>query len=254
MISAMSQMALLIYAGTEVEDIRDTLPAPIKPENVQDEDWNDYKKSITKLTSYFSPKQSNDFALHQMMSIKPTSGENITDYATKLRKAGEKCSFTDWSAQKMIKCIRLKFLQCEHTLDQILDIARKKEDATARSKIMREEEKNYDSVNMVERSKIMKSNGAVNQVDRSKIMKADEKRDDGSIGNIHWNRQGKKKPLYMRVDGDKKRSERRTCTRCGNERHNSRDWPPNGQVCSYFKGRGHYSSLFFKKYCEGCET
>ena len=55
-----------------------------------------------------------------MMSIKPTSGESIADYATKLRKAGDKCSFADWSAQKMIKCIlisnmpdeqlRLKFL------------------------------------------------------------------------------------------------------------------------------------------------
>ena len=78
-------------------------------------------------------------------------------------------------------------------------------------------------------------------------MKADEKRDDGSIGNIHWNRQGKKKPLYTRVGGDKKRSERRTCTRCGNERHNSRDCPANGQVCSYCKGHGHYSKVCFLK-------
>ena len=32
--SAMSQMALLIYAGTEVEGLHDTLPAPITPENM----------------------------------------------------------------------------------------------------------------------------------------------------------------------------------------------------------------------------
>ena len=70
--------------------------------------------------------------------------ENITNYGTRLRRAADKCAFADWSAEKMIKSLiisniqdedlRLKFLQKERTLDQILDISRKKEDAVARSK------------------------------------------------------------------------------------------------------------------------
>ena len=56
-------MALLIYAGTEVEDLHDTLPDPVKPEGMTNAQWTDYEKSKLKLRLYFSPKQCNDFAL-----------------------------------------------------------------------------------------------------------------------------------------------------------------------------------------------
>ena len=78
--------------------------------------------------------------------MKTEPSESITNYATRLRKAASKCNFTNWSAEKMIKSLiisnmhdvtlRLKFLQKDRTLDQILNIARKKEDAVARSKVM----------------------------------------------------------------------------------------------------------------------
>ena len=57
------QMALLIYAGTEVEDIHDSLPEPVKPEGVEDADWTVYDRSLQKLNSYFVPQKSNDFAI-----------------------------------------------------------------------------------------------------------------------------------------------------------------------------------------------
>ena len=79
-----AQMALLIYAGAEVEEIHDTLPTSVKPEGVADDDWTEYKKSKEKLTAYFSPKQCNDFALFQMMNLKTAPGQGIPDYATKL--------------------------------------------------------------------------------------------------------------------------------------------------------------------------
>ena len=35
----MAQMALLIYAGSDVEDLHDSLPEPVKPEGVTDVNW-----------------------------------------------------------------------------------------------------------------------------------------------------------------------------------------------------------------------
>ena len=138
-------MALLISAGTEVEDLHDTLPVPVKPEGMTAARWTEYEKSKLKLKLHFSPEQCNDFALFELMRMKPELSESITNYAMRLRKAADKCDFTNWSAKKMIKSLvisnmhdedlRLKFLQKEITLDQILEIARKKEDAVARSKV-----------------------------------------------------------------------------------------------------------------------
>jgi hypothetical protein len=139
-------MALLIYAGTEVEDLHDTLPEPGRPEGTEEENWTAYEQSKTKLKIHFSPKQCNDFAIFELLRMKIESSESITSYAMRLRKAVSKYDFTNWSAEKMIKSLiisnmqddtlRLKFLQKDRTLDQILDIARKKEDAVARSKVI----------------------------------------------------------------------------------------------------------------------
>ena len=59
----MAQMALLICAGNEVEDIHDSLPEPVKPEETPDAQWTVYDRSLAKLNSYFVPQKSNDFAL-----------------------------------------------------------------------------------------------------------------------------------------------------------------------------------------------
>ena len=58
--SEKAQMALLIYAGPEVEDIHDSLPMPVKPEGLNKEDWTDYRKSKEKLNVYFLPQRSNE--------------------------------------------------------------------------------------------------------------------------------------------------------------------------------------------------
>ena len=140
----MAQMALLIYAGTEVEEIHDTLPEPVKPEGVDDPHWKTYDKSMQKLNLYFLPQKSNDFAIFELMNVKPEPNEATHNYASRLRKAAAKCDFADWSADKMIKCliitnmtdeeIKLKCLQENYGLEEVLNIARKKEDAQVMSK------------------------------------------------------------------------------------------------------------------------
>lgn len=56
-------MALLIYAGTDVEDLHDTLPEPVRPDDIEEEQWTEYEKSKAKLKIHFSPKRCNNFAL-----------------------------------------------------------------------------------------------------------------------------------------------------------------------------------------------
>ena len=41
------------------------------------------------------------------MRIKPALSKSITDYAMRLRKAADKCDFTNWSAEKMIKSLAI---------------------------------------------------------------------------------------------------------------------------------------------------
>ena len=38
-----------------------------------------------------------------MMQMKPEPGEGASQYATKLRKAGDKCDLSNWTVEKMIK-------------------------------------------------------------------------------------------------------------------------------------------------------
>ena len=99
----------------------------------------------------------------------------------RLRKVADKCDSTNWSAEKMIKSLvisnmhdedlRLKFLQKERTLDQILDIARKKEDAvTTRSKVMDGEsgDSEVKKVRMNQSSRLSRKHVPVGQQECSK--------------------------------------------------------------------------------------
>ena len=76
------EMALLIYADTEVEDLHDTLPEPGRPEGTEETDWTVYEKSKTKLQLHFLPKQCNDFAIFELLRMKTEPSEIMQrDYA-----------------------------------------------------------------------------------------------------------------------------------------------------------------------------
>ena len=145
-----ARMALLIYGGTDIEDIHDTIPDPTKPEGLDATLWTTYKISRTKLLTHFTPRKCNDFAIYQLTTLRMKTDETIETFTLRLRKAAEKCDFTNWSAEKMIKALlianmrdedmRLKLLQKERTLGEILDKARKKADAMERGRIMDKKE------------------------------------------------------------------------------------------------------------------
>ena len=205
------------FSFTDVEDLHDTLESPVKPEEVQNDDWTEYAKSKAKLTGYFVPKQCNDFAIYELMKTLPETNESITEYATRLKKAGDKCDFANWTPQKMIKCIlisnmadqdlRVKFLEKEHTLEEILDIARKKEDASARNKVMKENKGTGED--MIRKVKY-------------KNTKLDKKQANSS-------------------------SNGKPCMKCGYDKHYETDCPAKGKTCNFCKKEGHFSSVCFKK-------
>ena len=140
------QMALLIYAGMDVEDLHDTLPDVPKPADIDDADWTVYLKSKYKLNARFLPRQSNDFALCELMTLRLNPDESLVDFAGRLRRVAEKCDFSNWSGNKMIKCIiianmkneglRHECLSKELSLDELLDKIQLKEDTAAMSKVM----------------------------------------------------------------------------------------------------------------------
>jgi len=55
-----AQMALLIYAGSDIEDLHDTLPTPTRPTGITNTKWTIYAKSKFTFTFYFTPKKSNE--------------------------------------------------------------------------------------------------------------------------------------------------------------------------------------------------
>ena len=151
----MARAALLIHAGVEVEDIHDSLPDVPKPETFTDIQWNNYEKSKAKLTGYFCPQTCNDFSIFELINTKMGGDETVASYTLRLREVAKKCDFTNWNAEKMIKALvisnmpdhdlRLKLLQKDRTLGEVLAIAQKKEDALARDKVIKKEGESSNS-------------------------------------------------------------------------------------------------------------
>ncbi|CAB4032774.1 Hypothetical predicted protein [Paramuricea clavata] len=151
-------MALLIYAGIQVEDIHDSLLYPLQGRQAFFFFlWTDYRQLKEKLNQYSLPRKSNDFALFELMRVKPEESERTGNYAAILRKAAGKCDFANWLAHKMIKCLiisnlhddqlRLICLQKELTLDQLLMKARKREDAMAMNEVMHKKDGEKEKLN-----------------------------------------------------------------------------------------------------------
>ena len=228
--SELAQMALLIYVGTEAEDIHDSLPNPVKPEGVEETEWTDYRKTVSKLSSYFLPQQSNDFAIFELMTTKPLAGETTKCYTTRLREAADKCDFNQWSAEKMIKCmlifnmtdedLRLSCLQKAYTLQEIINKASRKEDATEMHQKMLKEEVNK----VAWRDRKGREEGA------TKVSWSGDARAASSSSSSNW-----------RSSADGK------CRGCGDDSHtNPKDCSAIGRPCNYCKKPGHFAKVCFK--------
>nr|XP_039266339.1 uncharacterized protein K02A2.6-like [Styela clava] len=82
---------LLHFAGPEVFDLNENLPAPPNA----DENDNVYANTVKKLDNYFVPKINIDFECDVFRNAKQKFGENIDTYVARLRKLAVTCDFTD---------------------------------------------------------------------------------------------------------------------------------------------------------------
>ena len=80
--------ALLLYqAGQATQDIFDTL--------TDTGEANNYKKAMEKLDAYFTPKKNVDYEIFKFRTAVQLPNETVDQFATRLRKLAQTCSFTD---------------------------------------------------------------------------------------------------------------------------------------------------------------
>ena len=76
-------VAISISKIIALEDIHDSLPDMVKPENIETASWTSYAGSKAKLAAYFSPQVCNDFAIFKLINTKIQSSKTIAAYALK---------------------------------------------------------------------------------------------------------------------------------------------------------------------------
>jgi hypothetical protein len=94
------RLALLLhYAGTEVEDVFDTLLG------VQD-DKNTYTKSKPLFQAYFQPKKNVELEVFNFRRSRQEPGENMDAFATRLRQLATRCYFNDSDLEIKLQIIQ----------------------------------------------------------------------------------------------------------------------------------------------------
>ena len=77
--------ASIIYGGKEIARLVKSLPDPL-------EDLNTYDKLKTKL-NYFTPKKNKHHARYLFLKLRPSHGETIAAYTSRLREKANECEF-----------------------------------------------------------------------------------------------------------------------------------------------------------------
>ncbi|XP_052814002.1 uncharacterized protein K02A2.6-like [Mya arenaria] len=137
---------LLHYAGDEVFEIYETL-------NLGDSDSN-YDDVKQGLTGYFQPKKNREFERFEFRNLKQHHAETIDQFATCLRHKADNCEFSDKDGEIksqiiqgcVSKKLRLKCLEEDKPLKDILTMGRTMEIADRQAKAM---EPQYSDVNKI---------------------------------------------------------------------------------------------------------
>lgn len=135
---------LLHYVGPKVQNIYFNLPTPSEEQDGQRKGplagayvafkKNAYTEAITKLNSYFAPKQNTSYERHIYRKLKQEKDERIDSFVMRLRVQANRCDFGD-KLDENIKdqmtsgcqsdALRRKFLERgDEDLDSILKVAR----------------------------------------------------------------------------------------------------------------------------------
>lgn len=204
---------MLHFAGPDVQDIFYTL------ENTGED--SDYKAAVDALNAYFIPQVNSTLARHEFRQLKQEENETVSQFVTRLRRAGQDCNYGDDTDnhirdEVVEKCtsdyLRRKLLEEGPglTLTRTLELAQqcdKVESQLATMSISKEKRKDTVEANNVNR--------------------------------VHDHR-AKKKPRPNKGKGRGKR-----CYRCGSADHLGRDpsCPAKGKECHKCGGKDHFASV-----------
>ena len=83
---------LLHFAGPEVHEIFDNLPAPNQGMGPHP---NEYQQCVTALTTYFNPQSNVTFNEYQFRKMRQHESEDIEDFYTRLKQQAALCEFHD---------------------------------------------------------------------------------------------------------------------------------------------------------------
>ncbi|GBP00373.1 hypothetical protein EVAR_939_1 [Eumeta japonica] len=203
--------SLLHFGGLDLQEVFYNIPgANIEPSEGVDV----FEVAISKLDSYFAPKQSRVYERHTFRLLKQEPEEKFEKFLVKLRKQADKCQFTDKNGniidQITEKCylpeLRKKILRIgdEITLDRVIT------EANTLELVNKQLEEFKD---------LAKSNG---------------------------NEEVNKVNSRFKRNFDKPRNVQHGCGRCGNPRHVATDTkcPARDKECLKCGLKGH-----FRQYC-----
>nr|XP_039263176.1 uncharacterized protein K02A2.6-like [Styela clava] len=193
---------LLHFAGPEVFDLYENLPAPPNA----DENDNVYANTVKKLDNYFVPKINIDFECDVFRNAKQKFGENIDTYVARLRKLAVTCDFTD--ADREIKqqvisggCdsrVREKALQQRMSLRELLDYAKSLEQAKQQTKQIEQRHTRPEKLYKIDVQREKNSDSKFKP-------RAPQLSSAGGVSSVQNNNVGVKcNPIYLDLDIDGK--------------------------------------------------
>ena len=95
------RLALVLhYAGSEVEEVFETLPG-----NVGDKVT--YSKAKPLFKAYFQPKKNVELEVFNFRRCRQEPGENMDAFATRLRQLATRCNFNDSDLETSLTMLRI---------------------------------------------------------------------------------------------------------------------------------------------------
>ena len=136
---------LLHYVGEETCDVFETLTVPEPPEGS-----DEYKTAVKALADHFEPQKCVDYHCYAFRQETQKSGENITEFYTRLQLLARKCQFADPELEIKRQIIqgtsslrlRRKAIEQSLNLENLLKVARAMETADEQTTEMEKQQSN----------------------------------------------------------------------------------------------------------------
>ncbi|XP_014678719.1 PREDICTED: uncharacterized protein LOC106818534 [Priapulus caudatus] len=224
---------LLHYAGTDVDEIFDTLTI-----EEATGDATEYSVATAALNAYFTPKANTAFEVYNFRQATQKGGENMDAFATRLRQLAKSCGFADdkieIANQIIFSCksqsLRRRALRDNLNLDDLIKLARSLEISETQAKTV--EASNSDTVNF------MKDQHQSRDKRQQSRSNSQSYRRSQSSHHANGRSQSRRRP----DNGSRRRNNTGKCYYCGyNLPH--LNCPARGKTCAKCGKRDHFAQV-----------